>query len=351
MSMLPPGISQDPNLMVGLDTSDDAGVYRLTEDIALIQTVDFFTPVVDDPYTFGQIAAANALSDVYAMGGKPLTAMNLIAFPTDRLGLDVLAEILKGGADKVQEAGAIIVGGHSIQDAEPKYGLSLTGTVHPDRVLTNAGAQPGDRLVLTKPIGVGIITTAIKGGVASQEAIDEVTVVMAALNNTAAEVMQEVGVNACTDVTGFGLLGHASEMARGSGMDIRIYTKAVPVLAPAREYVRMGIVPGGTRSNLRYLKPYVEFTEDIDEETRLLLADAITSGGLLISVPADKADRLVAGLQARQTMAAAVVGCVVGGTGSVKAGAGEQAASGSNAGEADAECGKIYVVKGNIPCE
>lgn len=307
--MLPPG-TPDANLLVGLDTSDDAGVYRLTDDIALIQTVDFFTPVVDDPYTFGQIAAANALSDVYAMGGKPLTAMNLIAFPTDRLGLDVLAEILKGGADKVREAGAIIVGGHSIQDKEPKYGLSLTGIVHPDRVLTNAGAKPGDKLVLTKPLGVGIITTAIKGGIAAPEAIDEVTRVMAALNNTAAEVMQEIGVHACTDVTGFGLLGHASELTRASGVGIELSAEAVPILAPAWEYVRMGVVPGGTRGNLRYLKPYVEFAPEISEEVQLLLADAITSGGLLISVPAEKADRLVAGLKERQTLAAAVIGQV-----------------------------------------
>lgn len=307
--MLPPGIP-DANLLVGLETSDDAGVYRLTDDIALIQTVDFFTPVVDDPYAFGQIAAANALSDVYAMGGKPLTAMNLIAFPTDRLGLQVLAEILKGGADKVREAGAIILGGHSIQDAEPKYGLALTGTVHPDRVLTNAGAKHGDKLVLTKPLGVGIITTAIKGGIATPEAIDEVTRVMAALNNAAAEVMQEVGVHACTDITGFGLLGHASEVARASGVGIKICADAVPVLAPAREYVRMGVVPGGTRGNLRYLKPSVEFAPEIPEEVQLLLADAITSGGLLISVPAEKADRLVAGLKERQTPAAAVIGSV-----------------------------------------
>lgn len=312
MRMLPPGI-EDANLLVGLETSDDAGVYRLTDDIALIQTVDFFTPVVDDPYAFGQIAAANALSDVYAMGGKPLTAMNLIAFPTDRLGLDVLAEILKGGADKVREAGAIIVGGHSIKDAEPKYGLALTGTVHPDRVLTNAGAKPGDKLVLTKPLGVGIITTAIKGGVATPEAIVEVTGVMAALNKDAAEAMQEVGVNACTDITGFGLLGHASEMARGSGVGMEIYADRIPLLAPAWEYVRMGIVPGGTRGNLRYIKPFVDFTPEITEEEQLLLADAITSGGLLISVPAEKADRLVAALKERQTPAAAVVGSVTAG--------------------------------------
>lgn len=305
--MLPPGI-EDANLLVGLETSDDAGVYKLTEDIALIQTVDFFTPVVDDPYAFGQIAAANALSDVYAMGGKPLTAMNLIAFPTDRLGLDVLAEILKGGADKVREAGAIIVGGHSIRDAEPKYGLALTGTVHPERVLANAGAKPGDKLVLTKPLGVGIITTAIKGGLAAPEAIDEVTRLMAALNKGAAEAMQEVGVNACTDITGFGLLGHALEMARGSGVGMEIYADQVPVLAPAREYVRMGVVPGGTRGNLRYIKPNLDFAPDITEEEQLMLADAITSGGLLISVPADKADRLVAALKERQTPAAALVG-------------------------------------------
>lgn len=227
--MLPPS-QPDPNLLVGLETCDDAGVYKINEDMALIQTVDFFTPVVDDPYSFGQIAAANALSDIYAMGGRPLTAMNIICFPIGKLELTVLAEILKGGADKIREAGAVLLGGHSVEDNEPKYGLSVTGIISPNKVLTNAGARAGDILILTKPLGIGIITTAIKGGLSSPDEILSVTAVMAALNKEAAEVMQEIGVNGCTDVTGFGLLGHASEMARASHVRMTLDSKKVPVL-------------------------------------------------------------------------------------------------------------------------
>lgn len=311
--MLPPSVD-DPNLLVGLDTSDDAGVYRLNDETALIQTVDFFTPIVDNPYSFGQIAAANALSDVYAMGGRPLTAMNLIGFPTKTLGLEVLAEILKGGADKVKEAGALLVGGHSVEDNEPKYGLSVTGVVHPDKVLTNAGAKPGDLLVLTKPVGVGIITTAMKAGMASKEAEQEVIEVMARLNNTAGEIMQEIGVNACTDVTGFGLLGHALEMAKASCVKIDLFAEAVPVLKPAWEYIKIGLIPGGTRRNLKYAGGCTEFEEAVSEEEKLMLADTVTSGGLLISLAAEKAGQLIEKLR-EAGVNAAIVGQVISGNG------------------------------------
>lgn len=317
MSMLPPG-QPDPNLLVGLDTCDDAGVYRINDEMAIIQTVDFFTPVVDDPYFYGQIAAANSLSDVYAMGGKPLTAMNIICFPTKKLELSVLAEILKGGADKIKEAGAVLLGGHSVEDNEPKYGLSVTGVVHPDKVLTNAGAKPGDVLVLTKPLGIGILTTAIKGELASPGEIERVIQVMAALNKNAAEAMAEVGVNSCTDITGFGLLGHASEMARGSKVSMSIWAETVPVLDGVHEYVKMGIVPAGTRGNLKYINQFVDFESNVSEGNRLVLADAITSGGLLISVPGQKSRQLMKELTARGVRDAAVVGEVGEGSGRIK---------------------------------
>ncbi len=293
---------------MGLDACDDAGVYRINEDVALIQTVDFFTPVVDDPYSYGQIAAANALSDVYAMGGKPLTAMNIICFPTERLELSVLAEILRGGADKIKEAGTILVGGHSVEDNEPKYGLSVTGIVHPAKVVTNAGAKPGDVLVLTKPLGIGIITTAIKGGLASPEEIALAVKVMAALNKEAAEAMLEVGVNGCTDVTGFGLLGHALEMAQASRVSMTIFAARVPVLNPVYSYLTIGIVPAGTRKNLKYVKKFVEFSPDVAESEQLILADAVTSGGLLISVPGAKGGDLIEKLHARGITEAAIIG-------------------------------------------
>lgn len=296
--------------MVGLDTSDDAGVYRISDDTALIQTLDFFTPIVDDPYDFGRIAAANSLSDVYAMGGRPLTAMNIICFPTDTLPLSMLADILRGGADKIKESGAILVGGHSIQDKEPKYGLSVTGVVHPDKVLTNGGAKPGDVLILTKPLGIGIMTTAVKGELASAEETALITEIMSTLNKVAAEVMAEVGANGCTDVTGFGLLGHALEMAKASKVNMTIWSSMVPILEAARTYVNMGIVPGGTRGNLKFISPDVEFSAEVTEEERLLLADAITSGGLLISVPGTKSGDFIRRLHERGVKYAAVVGIV-----------------------------------------
>ena len=296
--------------MVGLNTSDDAGVYRLREDLALVQTVDFFTPVVDDPFTFGQVAAANALSDVYAMGAVPVTALNIVAFPVGQLDMSVLADILRGGHAKLEEAGAVLVGGHSIDDKEPKYGLSLTGVVHPQKILSNAGAKAGDVLVLTKPLGIGIITTAIKRGVVPVETINRSVEVMAKLNKGASEAAIKVGVNACTDVTGFGLLGHAHELAEASGVSLEITASKVPVIEETWEYAAQNIVPGGTRANLRHLEDWVEFDPELSLETRLILADAITSGGLLVSVAPDRAEELVSLMLQMGTLEAAVIGRV-----------------------------------------
>lgn len=293
--MLPPA-EPNPNLLVGLETSDDAGVYKLTDDLALVQTLDFFTPIVDDPYSFGQIAAANALSDIYAMGGKPLTALNIVAFPISVLDKEILSDIMRGAGDKVKEAGATLVGGHSIDDKEPKFGLAVTGTVHPDKVRANAGAKPGDKLILTKPIGVGILTTSIKRSLLSEEEIDRVTTVMATLNKTAAEVMEPYNVHACTDVTGFGLLGHASEMAKGSQAGITIYKEQVPLLPRVRELAEQGVIPGGTKNNFAHLDGEVSFPAQMDELDQLILCDAVTSGGLLISVSGDEAESLLAQL-------------------------------------------------------
>lgn len=288
---LPPA-EPDPNLLVGLDTSDDAGVYKLNDDLALVQTLDFFTPIVDDPYSFGQIAAANALSDIYAMGGKPLTVLNIVAFPISTLDKGVLTEILRGAADKVKEAGATLVGGHSIDDKEPKFGLSVTGLVHPDRVRSNAGARPGDKIILTKPIGVGIMTTSIKNDKLSAEEIQRVTNVMSTLNKRSAEVMDGYDVHACTDVTGFGLMGHSLEMAKGSGVEIRIRKQDVPVLPRVRELAEQGLVPGGSKNNYDHVRNSVIFPEEMDQTDRYILCDAVTSGGLLISIGADQADKL-----------------------------------------------------------
>ncbi|RKP58064.1 selenide, water dikinase SelD [Cohnella endophytica] len=288
----------DPRLLVGLDTSDDAGVYQLTDELAIVQTLDFFTPIVDDAYSFGQIAAANAISDIYAMGAKPLTVLNIVAFPISTLDKQILTDILRGAADKVQEAGATLVGGHSIDDKEPKFGLAVTGIVHPDKVRTNAGAKPGNRLILTKPIGVGILTTSIKNGQLDQAEIDRVTSVMATLNKKAAETMESYPVHACTDVTGFGLLGHAMEMAKGSHVGIKLYRDRVPVLPRVRELAEKGFVPGGTKNNFNHVKDSVSFSDRLDQIDQWILCDAVTSGGLLIAVEADQADSLLQALVA-----------------------------------------------------
>lgn len=285
-----------PELLVGHETSDDAGVYQLTESIALIQTIDYFTPVVDDPYMFGKIAAANALSDVYAMGGTPKTVLNMVGYPIKKLGSEILAEILRGGADKVKEAGAITVGGHSIDDQEPKYGLSVTGIVHPDKVWRNVGAVPGNVLVLTKPIGVGILTTGIKRCAVTAEQEKNVTEMMALLNKKAAEVLSDFSPSAVTDVTGFGLLGHGSEMASGSNVSIIIYLNKVPVLEGALELSRQGVVPGGSKANHKWLINDVDY-QDIALEEQILLCDAITSGGLLIALNPSDAEQYVQALK------------------------------------------------------
>lgn len=310
MRHLPPN-QEDANLLVGLDTSDDAGVYRLNEEQAIVQTVDFFTPVVDDPYSFGQIAAANALSDIYAMGAKPLTVLNLVSFPISKLDMGVLADILRGGSDKIKEAGALLIGGHSIDDPEPKYGLAVTGIVHPHQVLSNATARPGDVLILTKPLGVGIITTGIKRGLISLEAEAEVVRVMATLNKGAAEAALEVGVNALTDVTGFGLLGHLHEMMQASKVKAHVDSQAVPVLESVWEAIEQKAVPGGTMANRRYLEDKVEFAAEVAEPVRLVLADAVTSGGLLIAVSEEKAPALIEALRQKGTPAAARIGQVL----------------------------------------
>ena len=294
------------------NTADDAGVYRISADLALVQTVDVFTPVVDEPYWFGAIAAANALSDVYAMGGVPRTALNIAGFPRSKLPLEILGEILHGGGEKCAEAGVAVIGGHTLDDPEPKFGLSVTGFVHPDRVVTNAAARPGDRLVLTKPLGLGVITTGIKQERTTRSTIDEAIRVMAALNRAAGQAMADVGASAATDITGFGLLGHLHEMTRASGVRARILLSAVPILEEAWGLARAGTVPGGTQRNRAALAGAVIW-EGIDEDGQILLCDAQTSGGLLIAVPGDRLARLVQALRAGGTPASEVVGEITGG--------------------------------------
>lgn len=296
----------DPNLLVGVETADDAGVYKIDADTALIQTVDFFTPIVDDPYMFGQIAAANSLSDVYAMGGRPLTVMNIVAFPSCKLDAQVLLKILEGGHAKVAEAGAVVVGGHTVDDDEPKYGLSVTGICHPNKVLTNANAKPGDVLILTKPIGTGVLATAARADMFSGGAAAAAQS-MAELNRVAAEVMASFPVNSCTDITGFGLLGHTFEMASGSKVNVKITSNAVPLLPEAAEAANMGLVPAGAYVNRGYLSS-VEFAQAVPENIRDLCFDPQTSGGLLISLPAGPAANLLVALHKAGVNAAAIIG-------------------------------------------
>ncbi len=305
----------DPNVLVGTDLPDDAAVYRLSPDRALVATVDYFTPIVDDPYDFGRIAAANALSDVYAMGARPLFALSIVGFPKDTLPLTVLGEILRGGADKAADAGIFVVGGHSIDDPEPKYGLVAIGEAHPERIVKKSGARPGDRLVLTKPLGIGIISTGIKRSKVGQEVIRQAVDVMTTLNAGAAEAMTSVGPSAGTDVTGFGLLGHLSEMVTQSGVGARVYLDRVPVLPAAWDLAREGVVPGGTRRNHAFFSGRVTWADGVDETEQLVLADAQTSGGLLIAVPAERAEALKAALVAKGTLAAAEIGEVTPGEG------------------------------------
>ena len=284
---------EHPQLLVGRETFDDAGVFRLSDDLALVQTVDFFAPIVDDPYAFGQVAAANALSDVYAMGGEPLTALNIVGFPSKGLPLSVLTEILRGGQDKVREAGAVLVGGHTVTDDEVKYGLSVTGRVHPARLLTNAGAVPGDRLVLTKPLGSGVLATALKRGALAAPAVDALVHTMATLNRDASRAAVDVGARCATDVTGFGLLGHASHIARASGVTLRIRARHVPVMDGARAAWEAGARPGGAARNESYLASLAAY-HGVDGFERAILIDPQTSGGLLVAVPAGRVSDYVA---------------------------------------------------------
>jgi selenide, water dikinase len=285
---------QDPNVLVGFDHADDAGVYLLTPETALVQTVDFFTPIVDDPYTFGQIAATNALSDVYAMGGKPLTSLALVCFP-EKGDLEILERILAGGLSKMIEAGCTVVGGHSIRDEETKFGYSVTGVVHPQRVLANSGAKPGDSLVLTKPLGTGVISTAIKKGVAKQEWIAAAVESMTTLNKKAAELIggKGYGVHGMTDITGFGLVGHAREMALASHVSFRLFTKDIAILPGAMECVRAGHVPGGLKANREFSECTVGYEEEIPENLKTLLFDPQTAGGLFISIAEDDCEEFV----------------------------------------------------------
>ena len=278
----------DPNILVGLESADDAAVYKISEDVAIVQSVDFFTPVVDDPYTFGRIAVANALSDIYAMGAKPVFGLNLLAFPSKKLSPFVLGEIMKGGLAMAEEAGISIAGGHSIDDEEPKYGLAVTGTVHPDRIMKNSSAKEGDSLVLTKPLGIGIITTAIKKGLADTSVIEEAVRWMTKLNGAASEVMVASGASAATDITGFGLLGHLHEMLLASGVAADIDLAAIPVIGGTEELLEMGAYPGGSRDNMDFVSPFVDWSPKVTDNFRKILCDAQTSGGLLISIPQSK---------------------------------------------------------------
>ena len=301
----------DPNLLVGPCTADDAAVYRMSDGMALVQTVDFFPPVVDDAFAFGEIAAANALSDVYAMGGMPLLALNVVGFPVD-LPKEILGRVLQGGASKAREAGVIVVGGHTVDDAEPKYGMAVTGVVEPGKQITNAGARPGDALILTKPIGSGIITTAGKRQQVDALVLDDAISVMAALNRAASEAMMEVGVHACVDVTGFGLVGHLLGMLRASDVSAEISFADVPLMDGVVQLIDAGIFPGGTERNLRAAEAAVEWSGEIRENDKLLLCDAQTSGGLLMAVPENLAGVLLTSLERRGVAAAAVVGCITG---------------------------------------
>lgn len=290
--------ARDPRVLVGFDTCDDAGVYQLSPELALAQTVDFFTPMVDDPYQFGAIAAANALSDLYAMGAQPLTALNIFAFPTGSMPTEVVAAILRGGADAAAEAGVAILGGHTIEDPIPKYGMAVTGSVHPRRILTNAGGRPGDRLILTKPLGTGIVTTALKHGVWSSEQAWPAIKSMMRLNKAAGAVLTKRGAHACTDVTGFGLLGHLWEMCRASGVGAEISWSAVPVFDGVLDLALADEVPGGSERNLDHLVPHLDVAEELDRPRLLILADAQTSGGLLMAVASDDAEGVHRALRA-----------------------------------------------------
>ena len=310
----------DPDVLVGTGSNDDAAVYRINDKQAIVQTVDFFTPIVDDPYDFGAIAAANAISDIYAMGGKPLFALNIVAFPSKKLSPEILEQILKGASDKAVEAGISIVGGHSIDDEEPKFGMTVTGIIHPGKVLTNNHARVGDVLILTKPIGTGIISTAIRREIADPQAMEEAISWMKTLNRDAARVLADFPVSTCTDVTGFGLMGHLTEITRGSKVDAEVFFSKVPFMGRIGSYAEAGAISGGTRGNYEYYSTWIEWDERLSPIERFMLSDAQTSGGLLIAVPVEWADKLLAALHTAGVQAAAIIGSILSeGSGSVSA--------------------------------
>lgn len=304
-------IPHDPNVIAGIGGFEDAGVYRLNDTTALVQTVDFFTPIVDDPRIFGRAAAANSLSDVYAMGGRPLTAMNIVCFPVKKLGVAVLRAILEGGMDVLREARVALVGGHSVEDDEPKYGLAVTGVIHPDRIMTNSGLKPGETIILTKAIGTGAIATAVKAATASAASLEAMSASMCRLNAGASEAAVELGVGACTDVTGFGLAGHLVEMVRASKCRARIRSASVPILEGAADAVSMGLVPAGTYANREFFKPWITLDSSVTAEISDLMFDPQTSGGLLLAVPSDRAQDLLDALGSHGVESAAVIGEVL----------------------------------------
>lgn len=310
--------SSHPDLLVGHEHFDDAGVFRVRDDLALVQTLDFFPPLVDDPFTFGQVAAANALSDVYAMGGEPLTAMNIVGFPDKDLPPEILGEILAGGQERVTAAGAVVVGGHSVRDGEVKYGLSVTGTIDPRIILTNSAAKPGDALVLTKPIGSGVLTSAAKKGVLPPEGLAECIAVMIHLNRSGRDAMVAIGAHAATDVTGFGLVGHAFEMAEGGGVAMEIEAGRVPLMARAMEFARQGILTRAHKGTRQHLGERLSVGPGIEEALAGVLCDAQTSGGLLISVAANRAEALAAAALAHGAPCAAIIGRVMAGPAGVR---------------------------------
>jgi selenide, water dikinase len=298
----------NPDMLVGTDTADDAGVFRLRPDLAIVNTVDFFTPIVDDPYVFGQISAANSLSDIYAMGGEPKTCLNIVCFPKNSMEVEILGAILRGGADKVKESGAVVIGGHSIIDDEIKFGMAVTGVIHPDKIYRNVGVQEGDALILTKPLGTGIISTALKRGEASQESIDEAVVSMTTLNATASSVMRQFPVHACSDITGFGLLGHALEMANGSGVSLVIESAKMPLLRDASQLAEKGFLTGGCKRNRDYLTDKISIEPTIPEGLVEVAIDPQTSGGLLMAIAKGEAGKLVDKLHAAGVKHAVSVG-------------------------------------------
>lgn len=302
---------EDPSLLYGYDTLGDAGVYAISDDLALVQTVDLLTPIADDPYTFGQIAAANSLSDLYAMGAKPISALNVIGFPVGKLDLAVLNRILEGGMDKTKEAGAVILGGHTIKDEEIKYGLAATGIIKRGEIITSSGAKPKDRLIITKPLGTGVISTALKAGIASKGAIEKINHYMIQLNNVASEVMKKVGVDAATDITGFGLLGHLLQMVQASGVGAEVYGEKVPIIEEAFGLAEKKLFPGGSKDNFNYVRPHTSFASGIGPELQVLLCDAQTSGGLLIAVSFEKTEKLLRLLQEKGVEKACVIGKII----------------------------------------